>query len=319
MPKRKKTTQTISLIVSLSNAAEHVSSLASEIILTLERTARPFELIFVDDASSDSTFERLSDTARADKRIRAIRMRSAFGEGAALQAGLANSVGEVVVFVSDRVHLNPNDLVKLLAPLEDEFDLAVAWRWPRRDSILNRQVSRLFNRAASRLSNVRLHDINSGCFAARRSLLQKVTLYGDLYDFLPILAAQQGYRVTEVQVEQLPGVFRVSRYPNEYVKRSLDMLTVFFLTRYSKKPIHFMGFVGTLLLVAGVAIELYLFVYRILGFGGIAGRPLLILGALALIIGIQMISIGLLGEMIIFTHAADIEEYNIEEIIQREP
>jgi glycosyltransferase involved in cell wall biosynthesis len=319
MPKSKSSKQKISLIVSLFNAGDRVATLLKDLVRALERTEHPFELVFVDDASSDATFKQLSDSARSDKRIRAIRMRSAFGEGAALQAGLANTDGEIVVFVSDRVHLNPNDLVKLIAPLDGAFDLSVAWRHPRRDSMLNRGVSKLFNRAASRLSNVKLHDINSGCFAAKRALLQKISLYGDLYNFLPILAGQQGYRVTEVQVEQLPGVFRVSRYPNEYVKRSLDMLTVFFLTRYSKKPIHFMGFVGTILMITGIVIELYLFVYRILGIGGIAGRPLLILGALALVIGIQMISIGLLGEMIIFTHSADIEEYNIEETIQRAP
>ena len=146
-------------------------------------------------------------------------------------------------------------------------------------------------------------------------MLDRIVFYGDLYNFIPVLTAQQGYKVGEATIAQMPGSFRTSRYPREYLRRLLDIVTVFFLTRYAKKPIHFLGFVGTLLMLAGGVIELYLFIYRILGMGPIAGRPLLILGALLLVIGIQMISIGLLGEMLIFTHAGDIEEYNIASVI----
>jgi hypothetical protein len=168
---------------------------------------------------------------------------------------------------------------------------------------------------ARKISKIKIHDMNSGFFAARREVLEHISFYGDLHTFIPVLAAQQGYRVDEEKVEQLPGVFRKSKYLGEYFQRLLDILTVFFLSRYSKKPIHFLGLVGSIFVGIGFAIEMYLFIYRILGIGGIAGRPLLILGALMLVIGIQMISIGLLGEMIIFTHAGEIEEYNIEKTI----
>jgi hypothetical protein len=130
------------------------------------------------------------------------------------------------------------------------------------------------------------------------------------------LAKKQGYKITEEKIAQLPGKFRKSKSISEYLQRSLDILTVIFLTKYSKKPIHLLGFIGGVLTLFGGVINLYLFFYRILGYGSIAGRPLLLLGALSLVIGIQMIAMGLIGEMIIFTHAEDIKEYNIETIIE---
>jgi len=242
-------------------------------------------------------------------------MRTTFGESPALDAGLRYSDGDRIVFLSGRVRVNASEIPKFLDQLSRGQDLIVGWRSPRRDYFLNRLISWIFNLMVSRMSKVRLHDINSGIFVTYRAVLKKISFYGDLYNFIPVLAGQQGYRVSESKIEQLKGTFRRSKYPREYIKRFLDIVTVFFLSRYSKKPIHFLGFLGTILVVAGMGIEIYLFIYRILQIGGIAGRPLLVLGALLLVIGIQMISIGLLGEMLIFTHAGEIEEYNIEEII----
>jgi hypothetical protein len=229
---------------------------------------------------------------------------------------LKHSKGERVVYLSGRVRINPHDIHKIISKLDEGHDLVVGWRSPRRDAVLNRWVSWFFNKLASRISRIKFHDVNSGIIGTSRSVFQKVQFYGDLYNFIPILAAQQGYRVTEEKVEQMPGTFRKSRNPKEVLRRLLDIITVFFLSRYSKKPIHFLGFVGTLFMLSGFGILVYLFIYRILQMGPIAGRPILILGALLLVIGIQMISIGLLGEMIIFTHAGELEEYNIEEIVE---
>ena len=248
-------------------------------------------------------------------KIHIVRMRSTFGEAACLDAGLKYSMGDIIVYISGRVNIDPYGIPAFLEKLDGESDLVAGWRSPRRDSVLNRSVSKVFNLLASWFLKRRLHDINSGILVTKREVLNKISFYGDLYNFIPVLAAGQGYKVSEEKIAQLPGSFRNSRYPREYVQRMLDIITVIFLTRYSKKPIHFLGFVGSFFSAAGLAIEVYLFIYRILGMGPIAGRPLLILGALLLVIGIQMISIGLLGEMIIFTHAGDVTEYNIEEII----
>ena len=308
----------VSLIVLLDHAEERISSLYENIVRHLEATEKSFELIFVDDGSRDKTYALLQEISQKDARVRVIRMRARFGEAAAFDAGLKNSRGEKVLFITERVRVNVSQLSNLLSALNESYDFVVGRRYPRRDSVLNRWVSRWFNGLVNRISKLDLQDINSGVFAAKRSVFESLPTYGDLFNFLPVLAAQQGYKLTEVDIEQMPGTFRTSRYFSEYIRRLLDIVTVFFLTRYSKKPIHFMGFLGMIFFFSGLIIELYLFVYRIFQFGPIAGRPLLILGALLLIIGIQMVSIGLLGEMIIFTHAGEIEEYNIEEIINNE-
>jgi glycosyltransferase involved in cell wall biosynthesis len=314
MKQRTSSRMQVSVIVSAVNIADQAEGLVRAIASAFAPLKKPFEMIVVDDGSRDGTFRNLSAMARADKRLRIIRLRTTFGEAAALDAGFRASRGESVVYLSGRVRVSAADLPGLLRRLEDA-DFVSGLRTPRRDSRLNQWISRGFNRLVSRITGVRLHDVNSGVFAARRKVLEAVPVYGDMVNFIPVLAAQQGYRTVEEPVEQLAGTFRQSRYPKEYVQRLLDLLTVFFLTRYSRKPIHFMGFVGAAFAAVGLVIELYLFVYRILGFGAIAGRPLLILGALLLVIGIQMVSIGLIGEMIIFTHADDIEPYNIEETL----
>lgn len=307
----------MSVIIALYNYGDKVESLCNSLKDIMNSTRKTYELVFVDDGSEDQTFEILSNRAKKEEQIKVIRMRSTFGEASALEAGLRHSNGEQLIYVSGRVCVNPERFPELLKQLDEGYDFVVGRRYPRRDSKLNQMISWMFNRMVSGLMKIRLHDINSGVFASYRSVLQKISFYGDLYNFIPILASQQGYKVVEKDIEQLPGAFRVSKNPKEYLQRMLDILTVFFLTRYSKKPIHFMGFLGMIFCLAGLIIEFYLFVYRILMLGPIAGRPLLLLGALLLVIGIQMITIGLLGEMIIFSHAGDIEEYNIESIIQK--
>ena len=309
---------TLSLIISVYNLSDSVRAVYQDLSAAMEEISGQQEIVFVDDASTDDTYEQLVQLAKTNTNLRVVKMRTSFGEAAALDAGLKHSSGDRILYISGRVRVNMAQIPDLIHALDQGNDLVIGRRFPRRDALLNRWISGLFNRIVSRICKVRLRDMNSGVFAANRSVFDKIAVYGDLNNFIAVIASQQGYRLAEVNIEQLPGTFRMSRYPKEYVQRSLDIITVFFLTRYSKKPIHFMGFMGALFFIIGLGIELYLFVYRILQLGPIAGRPLLIVGALLLVIGIQLISIGLLGEMIIFTHAGDIEEYNIEEILNGE-
>ena len=309
---------TLSLIISVYNLSDSVRAVYQDLSAAMEEISGQQEIVFVDDASTDDTYEQLVQLAKTNANLRVVKMRTSFGEAAALDAGLKHSSGDRILYISGRVRVNMAQIPALIHALDQGNDLVIGRRFPRRDALLNRWISGLFNRIVSRICKVRLRDMNSGVFAANRSVFDKIAVYGDLNNFIAVIASQQGYRLAEVNIEQLPGTFRMSRYPKEYVQRSLDIITVFFLTRYSKKPIHFMGFMGALFFIIGLGIELYLFVYRILQLGPIAGRPLLIVGALLLVIGIQLISIGLLGEMIIFTHAGDIEEYNIEEILNGE-
>ncbi len=306
----------ISIIVTLKNHENDIEELYESLINFLERNERQFQILFVDDGSIDKTYDKLVKITERDLRVKLIRLRSSFGEASAFDAGIKHSFGDIIIYFTARVRIKSQDLSKLISKLEDGNDLVIGWRYPRRDAKLNQIISKVFNSITRKLSKLNLHDINSGVLVTKREVLENINVYGDLNNFIPILAARQGYKVTEEKIEQLRGEFRKSKYFKEYLKRILDIITVLFLTNYSKKPIHCLGFFGAIFTLFGAAIEIYLFIYRILALGPIAGRPLLLLGALFLVIGIQLISIGLLGEMIIFTHAKDIKEYNIEEIIE---
>ncbi len=167
------------------------------------------------------------------------------------------------------------------------------------------------------LTGVKYHDISCGLRLMKREVAQKIHLYGDLHRFLPLLAYERGFKVTEIQVKQSrhDAKRRVFR-PGVYLRRLLDILTLFFLFKFTKKPLRFFGLVGSALSVAGAAIMGYLGLYRLLGFGAIAGRPLVILGVLLMVLGVQLFSIGLLGEIIIFTHARKVKDYSIGKILE---
>ncbi|NOZ55529.1 MAG: glycosyltransferase [Calditrichaeota bacterium] len=305
----------VSFVVILNDNEADVDELVRGLRDLVNNLDTRAEVVFVDDGSRDGTFEKLSRALTDFELARAVRLRSRSGEAAALDAGLSQSSGDVVVYFTARVRPNPAQLAALVAKIAEGYDLVIGWRHPRRDSRLNQIISKMFNRMVAWLTGLKLHDINSGVFAARREVLEAIPFYGDLNNFIAVMADRLGYKIAEVQIEQLPGRFRQSRYVREYLQRLLDIVTVIFLTRYSKKPLHFLGFLGAVFTLVGGVISAYLFFYRLFGFGGIAGRPLMLLGALLLVIGIQMISIGLLGEMIIFTHARDIREYSIEKVI----
>ena len=189
--REQRGSSSVSLIVCLYNFAESVESLYDGVAKAMEGMGEFFELVFVDDGSTDATYERLEAIARKDGHVRVVRMRSTFGEAAALDAGLRYSKGQRIVYLSGRVRVNPAEIPKFLKALDDGMDLVVGWRFPRRDSCLNRGISWVFNRLTRRLSKVKLHDINSGVVATYRGVLEKISFYGDLYNFIPILAAQQ--------------------------------------------------------------------------------------------------------------------------------
>jgi glycosyltransferase involved in cell wall biosynthesis len=304
-----------SVIIYVFNQQDELADIYQTLLAGIKNKRRKFEVIFVDDSSQDNSWQVLREIAEKDKRVKLIRFRTNFGEAAAFDAGLKQANGEKIAFFTTRVRINTEHIGQMIERLDDSCDLVMGWRHPRRDSSLNQRISRWFNVIIKKIAKHELHDINSGVFAAKREVLNDIPIYGNLNIFLPILASRKGYRVGDEQIEQLPGVFRQSKSVTEYITRSLDILAVFFLTNYSKKPLHFLGFVGSIFTLIGLGMNLYLFLYRLLQFGPIAGRPLLLLGALSLVIGIQMISIGLIGEMIIFTHAREIKEYNIEEIL----
>lgn len=306
----------VSAIVTGHNFGDSIREVYASLVAGLNKIEKNIEIVFVDDGSTDNTWELLRTITENDSRVKSIRLRSTSGEAAAFDAGLEHSSGENIIFITTRKRLKLEAIQSFINKLDGGFDLVMGWRYPRSDSKLNQIISKIFNWMVKIFYHLNLHDINSGIFVARRAIFDEVTLYGDMNIFLPIIAATKGFKVTEAKIEQLHGRFPRSKFVTEYIQRVLDLITVIFLMKYSKKPLHFLGFLGLIFTIAGAAMNIYLFVYRILKIGGIAGRPLLLLGALLMVIGIQMISIGLIGEIIIFTHARNLKEYSIEIIIE---
>ena len=305
----------VTVIIAVKNQRDYIEQLDTDLHLALEATGQDYEIIYVDDGSKDDSWALMKELREESPRTKAIKLRTAFGESSVLEAAMEHTKGDRIVFYTSRVRANALDLGRLISRLDDA-DVVIGVRYPRRDSGLNQLVSKTFNNITNRLTQLNLHDINSGIIAVKREVLESVPFYGALNTFLPVLASRQGYRIAEEKIEQLHGKFDQSLKPKDYVRRFLDLISVIFLSKYSKKPLHFLGFLGAIFTAVGAMIDLYLFFYRLLGFGGIAGRPMLLLGTVLLVIGLQMIAIGLLGEMIIFTHARQIREYNIEKILE---
>ena len=316
MKNNKKSKCDVSIIIEANNQQDYLVDLNQELHDIFQTSNFKYEIIYVDDGSNDATWKEMLKIAAEFVNAKLVKLRTSFGESAALDAGMKVATGEKIIYFTCRVKINPQNLIRFVDKIDEGYDIVMGKRSPRRDSKLNQFVSKLFNTFTNRMTKLKLHDINSGVLATRKSVLEHVPFYGALNAFIPVLAHRQGYKISEETVEQLPGHFAQSLYPKNYIKRLLDFISVIFISKYSKKPLHFLGFLGVIFSLVGSIITIYLFIYRILGIGGIAGRPMLLLGTMLVIIGIQLISIGLLGEMIIYTHANEIEDYNIEEIIE---
>jgi hypothetical protein len=207
-----------------------------------------------------------------------------------------------------------DELPKLLAPLSNGTDLVCAWRFPRLETGLGRLASNGFNAAARWLTKVPIHDLNCRTRAMRRQILEEMPVYGDLHRFLPIFASRRGYRWCEIQVPQQAGKREIGALSiASYLQRFLDLLTLAFLTRFAKRPLHFFGIVGASSFAIGMALSLYMLWIKFVVQSAIGHRPLLLLAVLLIVVGIQIASIGLLGELLIFTHARDLKDYVVEE------
>ena len=306
----------VSVVIPLLDEEESIRPLYSSLRDVLEGLGKEYEIVFIDDGSQDDSFSVLKSLHEEDpQHIRVIQFRRNFGKTAALTAGFKQARGEVIVTMDADLQDDPAEIPNLLAKLDEEYDLVAAWRHKRQDPMTKILPSRIANLAVSVMTGVRLHDLNCGFKAYRREVVEDLKLYCELHRFIPVLAHWRGYRVGEEKVVHHPRQYGHSKYGFERLGRSfLDFSMVLFLTYYLKRPMHFFGTIGALLFLFGFAIGLYLTGLWFLG-EGIGWRPLLFLGILAMIVGVQMASIGLLGEMIRnFAYEAE-EEYSIRRLL----
>lgn len=292
----------ISVVVPLLNEEHSLEALYQQITDALDSQGQPFEVIFVDDGSTDGSPYVLSQLNAETTNVVVVRFRRNFGKAAALQAGFLEAQGDVVVTIDADLQDDPGEIPQLLAKLDEGFDLVSGWKTRRNDPWTRRLFSRLFNWATTVVSGVRLHDVNCGLKAYRAEVLRGMRLYGELHRFIPILASYRGFRVAEIPVNHRAREHGRSRYgPERYLRGFFDLLSVTFMGRYRHRPLHLFGGIGLLMGAVGFVILLYLTVLWFWG-EGIGHRPLLTLGVLLLVVGIQFVSLGLLSELITSQH-----------------
>jgi glycosyltransferase involved in cell wall biosynthesis len=291
----------VSIVVPGLNEAESLPILAKQIREAIA-DEMSYEIIFIDDGSTDDTWAVICELNETDPSIRGVRLRKNFGKAMALAAGFERARAGTVVMMDADLQDDPADLPRMLEALEDGLDVVVGWKVNRLDPLNRKLFSKVFNGTVGLVTGVRLHDMNCGFKAYRAEVLQSIPIYGDLFRFIPVLANWQGFRVGEIPVNHRVREFGRSRYGLERILRGFfDLLSVSFLTRYSRKPMHLFGLLGLLFSFLGASICGYLSVLWILG-ESIGSRPLLLLGVLLILVGAQSFSIGLLGEFMTFQY-----------------
>ena len=294
--------RTLSVVVPLLNEGATLEQLYRELDAALVPTGLDWEVVFVDDGSTDGSYRELVRLHAAHLNIRVVRLRRNFGKAAALAAGIEVAAGEVVVTMDADLQDDPAEIPNLLAKLDDGYDVVSGWKCDRHDPFVRRFVSRIYNTATRLATGVKLHDMNCGLKAYRAEVFEHVRLYGERHRFVPVLAHHLGFSVAELPVNHRPRTNGQSRFGIErYLRAPFDLLTIVFMGRYAHRPLHLFGGVGVTSSLAGVAILGYLTVDK-MGGAGIGGRPLLLLGVLLVVVGIQFLSLGLIGEMLTGHH-----------------
>lgn len=312
----------VSVVIPIVERVGDLRQLYDEFAAELESLGKTHEFIFVVDDSQRASLPVLRELqSRAENRfecdILIIVLGGAFGESAALTIGLERARGDKILTLASYFQVDPRGLAAAFQELDSGADLVAGRRHPRIDSFFNRVQSRLFHSFVGRLTGTRFNDISCGFKLMKRRVAQELNLYGGLHRFIPLLALSRGFSVREVPLPQR-NEDRGTRYygTGVYLGRLLDILTVFFLTKFTRTPLRFFGLLGTGLFFLGFVIDLIAVVQRTMFEQGLADRPILLLGVLLMVLGVQTLSLGLVGEIIIFTHARHVREYQVAEIIR---
>lgn len=294
----------LSVVVPFYEEEEAIDALFVELLGVLDRLELRCEVIAVDDGSEDATFEKLVAVRARDPRVKVIRFRRNFGQTASLAAGFANSSGRIIVTMDGDLQNDPADIPRLLAKLDDGFDVVSGWRHDRQDDTMTRVLpSRIANAIISSATHVQLHDYGCGIKAYRREIATSVKLYGEMHRFLPAIAGDLGARVTEIPVNHRPRTVGRSKYGlSRTVRVVLDLMTVKFLSDFATRPIQVFGLLGLLATGVGLLLMLILGVEKFFFGMPLADRPIVLLAILLVVTGFQFITFGLLGEMLARTY-----------------
>ncbi len=306
----------VSVLIPVGKRAANLETLYAEYRSGLEQLGRPYEVVFVlDGAHSDSVAaaQRLQEQYA---NVSLVVLTKAFGEATALMVGLGQTSGLIILTLPAYHQIEGSEIPRLVAAL-GPADLVISHRSPRAGGWFERARRNAFHAVVRAMTRLRFRDLGCSARAMKRRVLEEISLYGDQHRFLPVLADRQGFRIIEIDVRQSPkDRFEGAYSPRDYAHRLLDVLTVFFLVRFTKKPLRFFGMIGAVLFALGALIILDLVIERQFFHHPLADRPALLLASLLAVLGLQLFAIGLLGELIIFTHARDLKDYQVERIIR---
>lgn len=306
----------VSIVVPLRDEEESIPELFHGIKEAMHRMGKPYEVIFIDDGSSDGSFQVLRGLKEKNPQVKVIRFRRNFGKSAALSVGFKEAKGKYVVTMDADLQDDPKEIPSLIEGLGDNYDLISGWKKKRYDPITKTIPSRFFNAVTARLTGIPIHDFNCGLKAYRSEVVKELNIYGELHRYIPALVHWAGYRVGEKVVQHHPRKYGKTKFGiSRFFHGFLDLLTILFTTRYIRRPLHLFGVWGIISFLVGAAIDIYLSIEWLLGRTALSNRPLFLVGILFIIIGIQFVSMGLLGEMIT-RHERDEQPYSIRDMLK---
>ncbi len=299
----KKVNNLISVVVPVYNESESIKLLINEIFNVMEHNKLQFEVIIINDGSIDNTINILDNLSQEIKKLIVINLRKNYGQTAALAAGFDNSNGEIIVTLDGDLQNDPNDIPKLIASINEGYDLICGWRFHRKDKLLNRRIpSKIANRLIGNVTGIHLHDYGCSLKAFKSEIINDIKLYGELHRFLPVLANIEGAKIKEIKVNHRSRKYGISKYGIDRTFRVLmDLLTVWFMNKFLTRPMYVFGFIGIISIISSVIISSYLIILKFLG-ENIGNRPLLIFALILGLAGVQLFSFGLLGELLMRTY-----------------
>ena len=295
--------QLISIIIPVFNESESIGYLLDEVLCVMHSNKLLFEIVVVNDGSQDNTSNVLDKLTNKIKELSVITLRTNYGQTAAMAAGFDNSNGEILITLDGDLQNDPNDIPKLISHINEGYDLICGWRYDRKDKLINRRIpSKIANKLIANVTGLKLHDYGCSLKAFKKEIVNDIKLYGELHRFLPVLAKIEGAKIKEIKVNHRSRKYGSSKYGIDRTFRVLmDLLTVWFMTKFLTRPMYGFGFVGIISILVSLGMTSYLFIIKLLG-NDIGNRPLLMFALILGIAGVQLFSFGLLGELLIRTY-----------------
>jgi glycosyltransferase involved in cell wall biosynthesis len=305
--------QKVSVLVPLFNEEESLKKLANQISNVFDKISPDYEILFVDDGSTDNSLKVIKELSRTNNKIRYISFRKNYGKSAALNVGFKGASGDVVVTMDADLQDDPSEIPSLLAELQKGFDLVSGWKKKRHDPFIKKYSSRFFNYVTKIMSGIKIHDFNCGLKAYKKAVIKSISIHGELHRYIPVLADWKGFKVSEVIVKHHPRKYGKTKFGiSRFFKGFIDLITVIFTTRYIQRPLHFFGMLGVISFIIGFVIDAYLSILWLLDKIHLSNRPILFLGTVLIIVGVQLFSLGLIGEMLVHNNKKE-DSYGIKE------